>query len=184
MTAVDHIADARQHFQEIIRWINREGLNFNELSLKIQFQNQHDLTAFMQSPAKSVLGAASRQKVSNRGKQVNEVGCVAIRRGLPKPLFQGVTIHELTHVWCTVHEVVSLPEWAEEGFCELLAYRYYTQLLSPEGKFFAMNISKNPDPIYGQGFRFMKCIEDQLTFPVLIKNLIINKVLPEGFSVK
>lgn len=181
-TAVDHVANARQHFQEIIRWINGQGMYFNQLSLRIQFQNQYDLTTFTHKPAKHVLGAASRQLISSRGKNSIEMGCVAIRRGLPMPLFQGVLVHELSHVWCTVHQIISLPEWAEEGFSELVAYRYYSQLNSPQGQYYAKQIHSNSDPVYGKGFRGIKRMADQLTFGGLIKYLLANKELPDKAS--
>jgi len=81
---------------------------------------------------------------------------------LPAMLFQGVTVHELGHVWLIVHGIQNLPSWAEEGFCELLSYRFYTEMNTPESRYHARAIEQNTDPVYGAGFQHIRARVDAL----------------------
>jgi hypothetical protein len=87
-------------------------------------------------------------------------------------------MHELGHVWLIVHDVQGLPTRAVEGFCELLAYRYYQHLNTPEGRYHASSTEKNPDPIYGDGFRRLHALADKYGFPRLLTILSTTKQLP------
>ena len=107
-----------------------------------------------------------------------EVNGVAVLQGLPTTLFQGTTIHELGHVWLVVHGIKDLPSWAEEGFCELLSYRYYTQLNTPESRYYATGIEQNPSPIYGEGFRRVHAVADYMGFQRFIETMQRTKRLP------
>ena len=89
------------------------------------------------------LGATMSTTYLQNGQAVHtEVRGVAVLHGLPSTLFQGVTIHELGHVWLIVQGISNLPAWAEEGFCELLSYRYYTQANTPESRYRASAIEQ------------------------------------------
>jgi hypothetical protein len=39
-----------------------------------------------------------------------------------------------------------------------VAYRFYHDLGTPEALFLARRIEINPDPLYGDGFRRMRCL--------------------------
>jgi len=103
---------------------------------------------------------------------------VGVLRGLPATLFQGVTVHELGHVWLIVHGIQNLPSWAEEGFCELLSYRFYTEMNTPESRHCAQAIEENPDPVYGDGFRRVRARVDASGFGRFLGILRTTKALP------
>ena len=109
-----------------------------------------------------------------------EVSGVAILQGLPATLFQGVTMHELGHVWLIAHGIQGLPPWGEEGFCELLAYRYYQHLNTPESRYHVSSTEKNHDPVYGDGFRRVRTLADRHGFPRLLAALNTTKQLPRS----
>jgi hypothetical protein len=89
-----------------------------------------------------------------------------------------VTIHELGHVWLLVHDIKDLPVWAEEGFCELLTYRYYTQLNTEESRYYAQGIETNPNSVYGAGFRRVRAIADPIGFQRFVEAMRGKKRLP------
>ncbi len=125
------------------------------------------------------MGATLQNTVTKNGQKLSSsVEGVAILRGLPSTLFQGVTIHELGHAWLIVHNIVDLPAWAEEGFCELLSYRYYTDHSTHESAYYAMGIEKNPHPDYGGGFRRLRAMCDEMGFSNLTLFLRTNRQLP------
>jgi hypothetical protein len=125
------------------------------------------------------LGATMSKTYALDGRVVrSEVTGVAVLLGLPSTLFQGVTVHELGHVWLIVQGIQDLPSWAEEGFCELLSYRYYSELNTPEGRYRATSIERNSDPIYGEGFRRIRARADAMGFPRFVEALQSTKRLP------
>jgi Protein DA1 len=99
---------------------------------------------------------------------------------MPSTLFQGVTIHELGHAWLVVHNIRSLPLWAEEGFCEILSYRYYSELATDESRYHAKNIEQNPNPVYGNGFRRICAQVDAMGFGRFVETLRTTKQLSSG----
>jgi hypothetical protein len=107
-----------------------------------------------------------------------EVNGVAVLEGMPALSFQGVTVHELGHVWLIVHDIKDLSLWAEEGFCELLTHRYYTQLNTEESRYHAKGIETNPNPIYGVGFRGVRSIADAMGFQRFVETMRRTKRLP------
>jgi hypothetical protein len=109
-----------------------------------------------------------------------EVDGIAILRGLPAALFRGVCTHELGHAWLTLQGIRSLPGWAEEGFCELLSYRFYQQLNTEESRYHIAAIEESRDPMYGDGFRRVRAIADRMGFQKFVETLKTTKRLPSG----
>lgn len=65
-----------------------------------------------------------------------------------------VVAHEMGHTWCRDNRLnLSLME--EEGFCELLAYHVLSTQFSKLGNAWKLSMLQNPDPIYGDGLRYM-----------------------------
>ena len=129
--------------------------------------------------SESHLGVTESAMYTENGRLIRtEVTGITILSGLPATLFQGVAMHEFGHVWLIVHAVRGLPDWAEEGFCELLAHRYYQHLNTPEASFHATSTEKNPDPVYGEGFRRVRALAERYGFPRLLSILDTTKQLP------
>ncbi len=144
MNGVHEITDARRLAADVLAWAARLGLRFGGIGVPIRLVD-------CSNPG--CLGKTLRQQVCFGRKLVrNRILGIAIVRGLSPLEFQGVLAHELGHVWLAVHRL-RLPLWAEEGFCELLAHRFYLDSRTPEGQRRAAEIATNPDPIYGEGFR-------------------------------
>jgi hypothetical protein len=177
--AIDRLASARPIFDRLVRWVNGQGLIFNDLNLRIELRNRKQLAEFLrQSGDTKCLGATLHTTYTENGRVTRtEVNGVAILRGLPSVLFQEVTVHELGHAWLAVHYVVDLPRQSEEGFCELLAYRYLTQTATKESLYHAKAIERNPDTIYGEGFRRIRPIAEAGSFHRLLDTLRLTKQL-------
>ena len=60
----------------------------------------------------------------------------------------------------------------------MLAYRYYTHLSTPESRYYAESIERNPHPIYGEGFRRVRAISDAKGFQRLVETLRTTKRMP------
>ena len=179
-SAIETVDQARPIFSHLIRWINGQGLIYNNLHLSLELRDRPKLAELLKGRVGTdSLGVTLSTTHTLNGKIIRtEVSGVAVLEGLPTTLFQGVTIHELGHVWLIVHDIKGLPTWAEEGFCELLSYRYYTQLNTPESRYFAEGIERNQNPVYGEGFRRVRAIAESMGFQRFVETLRKTKRLP------
>lgn len=178
--AIESIAQARPLFARLVQWVNGQGLLYNNLNLHIELRNRQQLAQLLRQPNDTrSLGAALHTTYTENGRVVRtEVNGVAILRGLPATLFEGVTVHELGHAWLVVHGVLDLPNWAEEGFCELLSYRLYKEMGTAESRYYAEGIEQQTDPVYGEGFQRIRSLAQAVGFQHLIKTLQVAKQLP------
>ena len=179
-SAIENVEQARPVFSQLIRWVNSQGLMYNNLHLTLELCDRPKLAKLLKVHAEThALGVTTGETHTLNGRVTRtEVSGVAILEGLPTTLFQGTTIHELGHVWLIVHGVKGLPSWAEEGFCELLSYRYYTQLNTPESRYYAKGIEQNPNPVYGEGFRRVRAVADYMGFQRFVETMQRTKRLP------
>src|SRR6266852_2860901 len=178
--AIDIAEQAKTAFAGIKRWVSSQGLSYNNLPLSMQLRDRDFLAKFARANGQShMLGVTMSTAHTLNGRETHtNIDGVAMLEGLPRPLFDGVVTHELGHVWLIVHGIKGLPPWAEEGFCELLAHRYYTQLNTPESRYHSESIEKNSDPVYGDGFRRVRAIADRAGFSSLLETLIKSGRLP------
>ena len=182
-SAIETIDQARPLFSRLIQWVNSQGLLYSNLHLSLELVDRQKLERLITGrPGTAGIhsqGVTLSTTHSLNGKVTRtEVNGIAVLEGMPALTFQGVTVHELGHVWLVVHDVKDLPLWAEEGFCELLAHRYYTQLNTEESRYHAQGIEKNPDSVYGAGFRRVRAIADPIGFQRFIETLQKTKKLP------
>ena len=179
-TAVETIEQAQPVFRKLIQWVNSQGLMYNNLHLHLELCDRVKLAVLLQNRAEPhSLGVTSSSTYTQNGQVTHtQVDGIAVLRGMPSTLFQGVTIHELGHAWLAVHAIRPLPLWAEEGFCELLSYRYYMELATDEGCYHAKNIEQNPNPVYGNGFRRIRAQADAMGFQRFVEMLRTTKQLP------
>ncbi|WP_165423355.1 protein DA1 [Ktedonosporobacter rubrisoli] len=176
--AIETVDEARPIYMRVRQWVGAQGLRYNNLPLSLELCGPEKLATYFPNQARKHLGATLSAS-STFGEQIlsTEVTGVAVLQGLPSSLFAGVAIHELGHVWLIVHGIEHLPTWAVEGFCELLAYRYYRELNSLENRYQAEQIERNPDPIYGEGFRRVRARAEALGFPRFLEQLRTTKRL-------
>ncbi len=179
-TAIETTEEAQPIFSQLIRWVGAQGMRYNNLRLSLELCDRAKLADYLKERnlADSLGATMSTTHLLNEQVQRIEVRGVAVLHGLPSILFEGVTIHELGHVWLIVNGVSGLSAWAEEGFCEVLSHRYYAALNTPESRYHATAIERNPDPIYGEGFRRVRRVADAKGFARFIEAIQTTKRLP------
>jgi hypothetical protein len=178
--AIDTLEQAAAPFAGVKRWVAGQGLTFNNFPISLQLCDREFLAKQGRTKDQPhTLGVTMSTTHSLNGRVTHtDVDGVAVLAGLPTPLFEGVVTHELGHVWLIAHGIKGLLPWAEEGFCELLSYRYYMQLDTPESRYHAGNIEKSPDPVYGEGFRRVRAIAERVGFANLLNTLQTSHHLP------
>lgn len=179
-TAIETAEQAQPLFSECKQWIGQQGFRFNQLPLHLELCTRAKLVTLFQgrSPNHPLGITLAATRVQNGQVIEKRIDGVAVLQGMPALLFAGVVLHELGHVWLTVHGIESLPLWAEEGFCQLLSYRYYIGLPTPEGKYRAESLERETDPIYGAGFRQVRDVSERVGFARLVEVLRTTKRLP------
>ena len=179
-SAIETDIEAKPLFSQAIRWVSSQGLLYNKLRLELELCERKKLDQLLRGQSHPhMLGVTTGTSHMQNGQIVRtEVNGVAVLQGLPSTLFQGVTVHELGHVWLIVQGIRDLPAWAEEGFCELLSYRYYNDLHTEESMFHGKNIEQNNDHTYGDGFRRIRALSDALGFARFVEILRATKRLP------
>jgi hypothetical protein len=180
-TAVETREEAQPLFRQAIQWTGQQGLRYNNLSLQLEIVDRAKLDRYLNESGVTEphsLGITmSETHIINGRITSTHVNGVAVLTGLPELLFRGVVIHELGHVWLVVQEVQRLPSWQEEGFCELLSYRFYSEMHTREAQYRAENIERNPNAVYGGGFRRMHEYVNKRGFPALLYELQQTKRL-------
>lgn len=94
---------------------------------------------------------------------------------LTKIEFAGTLAHEMLHVWQTQNGIFLSPKLTE-GLCNMGSYLMYNTLASSLTKIYLKNLSENPDPIYGDGFREIYRYFEELGWRGLIKSIRENKI--------
>lgn len=178
-TAIETAEQAQPLFQQCKQWIAQQGFRFNQLPLRLELCTRAKLaTLFQGHAAEHPLGVTLATTSQSGGVITSRVEGVALLQGMPALLFAGVVLHELGHVWLTVHKITGLPLWAEEGFCQLLSHRYYAGLSTPEARYHREGLEREFDPIYGDGFRRIRARAEQTGFAHFVETLQRTKRLP------
>lgn len=179
-TAIETSVEVKPLFTHVIRWMNGQGLMYHNLRLSLELCDRARLAELLQDGNTGhSLGATTSATYTQNGQVIRtDINGIAVLQGLPSILFQGVTVHELGHVWLIVSGVHGLSAWEEEGFCEWLSYRYYLAHNTPESRYHRHGKEQNPDPIYGEGFRRVQALAEKVGVSRLIETLQTTKRLP------
>jgi len=179
--AVEDQKEAELLFREAVAWCAQQGVDVRGLRFPLEICGRSTLNAYFGgSGGAQHLGVTRTSRTSIIGVvSKTEIIGVAILLGLPKTLFRGVAAHELGHAWLRINNIGGLASSAEEGFCELLAFRQYMQIDTIESRYYANGMEQNPDPTYGGGFRRVREIALRGGFQQLLTSLRSNRSLPE-----
>src|SRR5579883_242079 len=104
-SAIESADAARPLFSQVIRWVGSQGLTYNNLRLGLEVCGREHLARLLKQQGHvNSLGATTSATYTQNGRIVRtEINGIAVLWGLPKTLFEGVTVHELGHVWLIVH---------------------------------------------------------------------------------
>jgi Protein DA1 len=166
---------------QVMQWASNQGLTFNKYVPRLHFYEQVQLSAIGRTHGGKEFGTTLSTTCQLSHSEVHTViNGVAILRGLPSIVFAGTIAHELGHVWLIMQAARDWPKSDEEGFCQLLAHRYYIQVDTDDNRCQARHIERNPDAIYGGGFRCVRAVADAVGFHQLIRIIVATKRLPRA----
>ncbi len=179
-TSIDTKEMAKPYIEAVAAWLYQQGFVFQNLSLHIDLVYLGEQLPSGAGPLfGDTQGMIYKKTVTSQGKTIRKkVDGVAILKGLPRQLMEGVVAHELGHAWLFLHDVDRLNPQIEEGFCNLLSHRYYQCTNSEEGRYYMQIMERNPDPIYGEGFRKVDRAVQRYGLISVVEYLSRFRVLP------
>lgn len=130
-------------WQFIIQKMQSYGLDVNWGAVPVRLEHQPHFGAG------GVIGLAK----STTQQTLFNFSCaseIIILYGMPKLLALETLAHEAGHVFCHHHRITFNPSQAEEGFCNLVAFKVLQDLHQQEA---IDKLMRNPCPIYGGHFR-------------------------------
>lgn len=95
---------------------------------------------------------------------------VYVYMALSRVAFAQVLAHEVLHIY-QYRNHISPTKAKCEGFCNLGSYVILKHINNSEAKAAIESLKKNPDPIYGEGFRYMLSVYEAGGWSAAIKEL-------------
>ena len=93
----------------------------------------------------------------------------------PRLEFLGTLAHELLHVWQNEHDIKLSPMKCE-GLCNMGSYLIYSIENTPIAQHYIKNLKESPDPIYGNGFRYVFAQYEMSGWRGIIQNVNQNTI--------
>ena len=177
--AIDTEAEAVTALRTAVQWMQASGLTVrSRSSFRVELVGPDELMTEDDADGRPKLGLAHLRHTHDSSGSVRvDVTRLQLRRGMPSPMFEGTAVHELGHAWFGIHQIRGLPRWVEEGFCELLAYRWYQAVGSETARIFARGIAENEDPVYGEGFRRVLATVERHGWDAVLRHFLTEKSL-------
>jgi hypothetical protein len=79
-----------------------------------------------------------------------------VLNGMPVIYTEAVIAHELMHIWLQQNTANIHEEKLKEGACNFVSFKFLQMRNTPEAELQIVMLEKDPDPIYGDGFREVK----------------------------
>lgn len=173
VTAIENGIRANRSRRRVLDFLDRQGFQNIPKNVEIVLSSKTGLSSHSRHVGTQGLTLTqSHFKAHQRTGMTHQIG---ILYGLPQIEFEGILAHELLHVWQNEHDI-KLSPMHTEGLCNLASYAIYLSQPSALSTHLITQLLKNPDPIYGNGFRLMKKKwEDAGGFPQLILEISKNK---------
>jgi len=128
---------------------------------EISSDNSHDTKGFTDYLVKKNLF----------GRIKSETTRMYLLAGMPRIQMTSTLAHELTHVWQFQRGHLDQDEALSEGSCNFASYLILRKIGGIESEFVIDSMLKDPDRIYGAGFRKVKAYAEQEGLPAWIELL-------------
>lgn len=107
-------------------------------------------------------------------KQVDNSYEICLYEGLSRMIYLSTLAHEVLHLWLWEHGLNPADD-IREGFCNLGSYMVMKQVGTQAARLRMKMYERDPDVIYGNGFRKMKAIFDKGGWSEVIESLLASR---------
>jgi hypothetical protein len=168
--------EAKRPVETVWLWLANRGIVLQTETVSLELCNHSKLTSLSNARVGSKCLGVTRTTLWN---PVGNPSSVGILSGLPVTVFKGVVAHEFGHAWLHQNGVHDISSKEAEGLCELLSFCFYKEAVAEkEGPYHAEAIARNPDAVYGDGFRLAHRHYLRTGLSSLFQFVKINKRFP------
>jgi len=136
------------------------GININPNKISVAGVDRNGLRKRTESYTDKMQGycdsKTEKEFLNNRLIKKTDSHTIYVLSYLPRTGLESVLAHELMHSWIYENTSNKHTDKIREGACNFVSFLYLKELHSKESLDFLNKLEKNPDPVYGDGFRDIK----------------------------
>ena len=180
-TAIDNIAEAKILLDSARTLLGLEGIDIPGHKIELHLIDRDSLKNI--SHEKDALQEALtmyRRQMSNDLTTYRDFD-IYILHGMPRDHFLSVAAHELMHVWQHYNAVPDNNKALREGSCNYASYLVLQHIQGDYSRFLIFKLSKNDDPVYGEGYRRVSKFVKDNGIDYWLYHLKNQKDFPAGY---
>ena len=175
------VAEAVTDQDDVNRYAPLVRRQMTELGIRLRVQVRVMLVdpawlVFSSGSGGMLMSGITHRRVRSNG--VVETTSVQIASGLTPTHFGATLAHEVGHCWLTERCPSALDQKLEEGVCELFAGAWLRRRPSRFAAALRQGMERNPDPVYGEGYRMVRAAVRELGVKVVLDHVCRYRSLP------
>lgn len=171
-SAVNSDSKVKRNWKAVKKILNNNKIRFDDPKLTIQLVDVNRLIEVSGNKGVENEAGFCQYELLKRGNRiVEEKNTIYILHGMPETMFRGVLAHELMHAWMNMNKILNAPPKIREGSANYASYIVYATDKSDWAMFLIENLRKNPDTVYGDGFREIEEYVNQFGIPSWLRDL-------------
>lgn len=182
-TAIHELSAAYELLKGVQKVLAQYDFHFNrKLKIPIQLLGRDEMNSKLSKLRRRLNPAGITQTQIDKlfgAESARKINSLQVLYGLPLEHLGGVLAHELGHVWLFLNNYPALPEKLEEGVCELMAWYWLQNQESELAKIRSKLMEKNPNRIYGTGFRLVRKAVERSSLAYVLDHLKRHASLPK-----
>jgi hypothetical protein len=143
----------KHSLNQVIGRLNNYGLQFNKQSIKLKIVDLTELQEISGNLHSKSINGFTFTEVETTDNKKTFTHTIYILSGIPPKYAESTIAHELMHVWIAENIKHKLSMKLLEGSCNYVSYIYLASDYSNDAKDIIIQLKRNPDKIYGDGFR-------------------------------
>jgi len=179
--ALTDIAQARQLFRDVCDTLALFGIDIDPDDVDLELLSAEDLAHKNGQHVGDAFGLAVHQYNSILGFTYTRNMTVYMLQGLPRWYFLSTVAHELMHCWLYGHGEMRGDPPMVEGSCNYASFLTLSRYSAPEARAQIENLERNPDSVYGDGYRRTAAFVAERGVPGWLDYLKEHRYFPAGY---
>jgi hypothetical protein len=171
-SAITRTGEVRLILAEVSEVLETFGMTVDISRIELELVGIDELKRIASSRSHNTKGFSDYTVQKNVfGKVKSETIKVYLLNGMPRTQMVSTCAHELAHVWQFQNGRLDQDPAVSEGSCNFAAYLVLRKLGGEYTNFVIDNMLKDPDPVYGGGFRRVKRYAEREGIGTWLKSL-------------
>jgi len=160
--SVTSIRDARSIVSDVAETLGSYGIDVDPRKIELRLVGSEELARIAESRSHETKGFTDYLvKKGPFGKTRAETVEVYLLYGMPRLQMASTAAHELMHVWQFRNGRIDQDPALSEGSCNFASCLVLRRTGGREAEFVIDGMLKDPDPVYGEGFRRVKAYAEE-----------------------